>query len=340
MKHCRIVLLISLVCNVFALKAQDEDPYKVIFNLQKEVTNKDAQIKKLEDELSKMTDEKNRADSLLKEERAIGKSKDVKAQIQALEQKNKQLKKDLDACSANIEQAVDKKAQESQTQILQLNQQHSNDSTTIESLKQELAELTSFRKMWLTQMAESVNEKWLEKPFSQIKLSELEGAIKQYEEFASADKRIADASMKLKSLLTDCQLYSQGIKVMNSPYDANLVKKIAFSIENLLSRTNDPDKSEELSDLSWQLDNYRTGVEIFQAVINAVDKQIEGQTSHRAASPLVKAVLEKQEKENGSITNIKKFPWLTEQFNLYQKDLERNSVAHSAVHDLIMNLKP
>jgi len=288
MKYCRLALLITLTCNVFCLKAQDEDPNKVIFDLRKEVANKDA-------------------------------------------------RKDLDACLANTEQAVDKKAQESQAQILQLTQQHANDSTTIESLKQELANLTSFRKLWLTQMAESVNEKWLIKPYSEINLSELEGAVKQYEEFASDDERIADACTKLKSLQAECQLYAQGVEAIDSPYDANRVKSLATSIKNLRDSANDKGKKDELSSLLWKLDNYGTAIKLFKDVIKAVDKQIEGRTNKDNALPLVQAVLKKDE---GKITDIKKFPWLAKQYDLYYKDLETNCVAPSAVHDCIMNLNP
>lgn len=337
MKYSRIALLIALVCNVLCLKAQDEDPYKVIFNLQKEVANKDTQIKKLEDDLRKMTDGKNRADSLLKVEKAIGKSKEVKERIKTLEQENKELEEKLKASSGNVEQAVNRQAKESQSQIIQLTQQHSNDSTTIESLRKELADLTNFRKMWLTQLAESVNEKWLEKPFSQIKLTELEGDVKLYEEFASADKRIADASTKLKSLLTDCRIYDQGVKTINSPYDATQVKNMANSIKNLMSKTNDPEKKQELSLLYWQLDNYGITIEIFQDVINAVDKQIDVQAGHKAIWPLVKVVLEQQQDD---ITAVKKIPWLAKQYDLYQTELEKNCIAPNSVHDIIKNLQP
>ena len=343
MDYIKIILLFAIFCCSTSLKAQDTveegDPYKENYALKKELAKKDAKIKKLEEELAKIEIEKNKADSLLKVEKATGKSKEIKSQIQVLEQENKRLKSELDNCSSNVEKAISQQTKSSQEQISQLLQQHSKDSVEIASLRGDLSELSNFRKMWLAQLAESVNEKWLNKPYSQINTQELEIALKQYDEFASSDKRIADARDKLKVLLAECQIYNQGVSIINAPFEKAQINAIAVPLKNLRDKTTDPTKKQELSLLYWQLDNYGITVEIFQDVIKAVDEQILGY-DHKAAWPLATKVLENQEKKYEYITAIKKIPWLSEQYDAYYKSLEKNCVGTNKVHDTIMNLHP
>lgn len=344
MNYIKIILLFAIFCCSTSLKAQDTgeegDPYKENYALKKELAKKDARIKNLEEELAKTEIERNKADSLLKVEKATGKSKEIKSQIQVLEQENKRLKAELDNCSSNVDKVINQQTKSSQEQISQLLQQHSKDSIEIASLRGDLAELSNFRQMWLTQLAESVNEKWLDKPYSQINMQELEIALQQYDEFASSDKKIADARDKLKMLLAECQIYNQGVSIVNAPYEKGQINSIAGSLNSLRDKVTDPTKKQELSLLYWQLDNYGVTVEIFQDVIKAVDEQILGMNAHKTAWPLVKAVLDKQEKDDEYITAIKKIPWLSEQFNLYYKYLEKNCVGTNKVHDTIMNLHP
>ena len=345
MDYIKILLLLAIFCCSTSLRAQntgeeESDPYKENYALKKELAKKDARIKRLEEDIAKIEIERNKADSLLKVEKATGKSKKIKSQIQILEQENKRLKSELDNCSSNIEKAIIQQTQSSQEQISQLLQQHSRDAVEIASLRGDLSELSNFRKMWLAQLAESLNEKWLNKPYSQINTQELEIALKQYEEFASSDKKIADARDKLRVLLTDCQIYNQGVSIVNAPFEKGRINSIAAPLKTLRDKTADPSKKQELSLLYWQLDNYGVTVEIFQDVIKAVDEQILGMNAHKAAWPLVKAVLDKQEKDDEYITAIKKIPWLSEQFTLYYKSLENNCVGTNKVHDTIMNLHP
>lgn len=343
MNYIKLLLLFALCCCSTLLKAQnnsEDDLYKENYTLKKELEKKNAEIKKLEDELVKIETERNKADSLLKAEKTTGKSKELKFQMQELEQENKRLKSELANCSSNVEKTINQQTKNCQEQITQLLQQHSKDSMEIASLRGDLSELSNFRKLWIAQLAESVNEKWLEKSYSQINMHELEIALKQYEEFASSDNKIADARDKLKVLLAECKIYNQGVHTVNAPYEKEQVNAIAVPLKNLRDKTTAPIKKQELSLLYWQLDNYGVTVEIFQDVIKAVDEQILGMNAHKAAWPLVKAVLDKQEKDDEYITAIKKIPWLSEQFSLYYKSLEKNCVDSNKVHDMILNLHP
>ena len=348
--NCIKYFLLIALCGSFTIvsaqdpKGQDGDLYKENYDLQKELRKREEQIKELEKKLAKTEAEKNRADSLLEVEKAVGKSKEVKTQLKELEQANKKLKDSLENCSANVEKAVSQQAQQYNRQILDLQEQIQKlqeqlheDSTIVASLNQKLQDLSGFRERWLAELAESVNEKWLDKLYSEINVTELESTLREYEEFASADNRIKDASKKLKTLLVNCRIYEQGVNAVNSRYNANVVNSIKPSVKSLRDQTSDPDKKKEVALLFWQLDNYGVTVEIFQDVIKAVDEQIAGQVG--GIWSLVKAELEKQEQENEYITAIKKIPWLEKQYNAYLTAM-KNNVKPNPVRDDILKIIP
>lgn len=339
-----ILLLVAFNCPVLSNAMnncdEDDDLYKENYELKKELAKKEVRIKELETALADIEAEKNKVDSLLKVEKASGKSKELKSQLQTLEQENKRLSAELEQCASKIEDAVSQQSKNYQEQISQLLQQHSEDSTEIVSLREDLKDLANFRKMWIAQLAESVNEKWLNKPYSQINIQELEKALKQYEEFASTDVRIADAFKKLELLMADCQIYNQGISTISTPYDKNKINTVMNSMKSLLDRTTNPTSKDELSLLHWKLDNYGITIEIFQDVIKAVDKQLSGQSDHKQAWPLVNAVLNKLEKDDEYITAVKKIPWLSEQYDAYYKNLKKNCIAVNEVRNEIMNIHP
>ena len=345
MNKIKLILLFSFFCCNVSLNAQDTgedtvDPYKEIYNLKNKLEKRDATIEELKKKLAKIEVEKAKADSLLKVEKVTGKSKELKTQQKELEQENKRLKAELEKCSADVEMKVGQQTNGLHDQIAQLLQQHTDDSLEIASLEKDLSELTNFRKMWLAQLAESVNEKWLEKPYSQIDVQALENALKQYEEFASSDQKIADARDKLKVLFGECQIYNQGVSIIKNPYDKTRIDMVKDPLKELRDKTTNPDNKKELAMLYWKLDNYGVTVEIFQDVIKAIDEQISGMTGHKQAWPLVKAVLDKQEKENEYITAIKKIPWLKEQYDEYYEYLEKNCIGTNSVRDMMMNLQP
>lgn len=347
MDSLKIILIIAFLGCSVSLTAQDniknnDDPYKENYDLRKNLEKKDEDIKKLEGKLAKIESEKNKADSLLKVEKAGGKSE--KRKLQKLKQENNRLRSDLDSCSSNTEKTISRYMQSSQERIQALMQQHSNDSMEIASLKGNLEELQNFRKMWIAYLVTSINEKWLVKPFSQIDLTELENELKQYEGFLSIDKRIENAYDTLKVLFDDCQIYNQGTHIVNAPYDKGQIDTIAVLVKNLRDNAVDPDKERELSTLYWQLDNYGITVEIFQDVIKVVDDEIakgkKDKGEHNVIGPLVMAVLRKQETDNGYLTAIKEIPWLSEQYDAYVNALKENSVGPNEVRDRIMNLQP
>ena len=199
MNCIKYIILIAFCGHCLIVSAQDQkdqggDPYKLIYDLREELTKKDALIDKLKKDLAKAEEGKNEADSLLKVEKAVGKSKEIKKQLRELEQANENLKDSLNECSANVAKSVSQQVQRCQEQLDRLMKQHLEDTLLISSLRRDLNELSGFRKMWLTQLAESVNEKWIEKKYSEINVAELESALRQYEEQRLACRRQGHAT--------------------------------------------------------------------------------------------------------------------------------------------------
>ena len=135
--------------------------------------DKDERIGKLEIELAELETENERLDSALQAEIKEGKAAKYKKQI-------KQLQKDSLALSEQMEEALEAMRQEHQKQINIFADQHEKDSLDIVALRDELNGLKDFRVKWLAQLAESVDEKWLNKPYAAIDVTALEKDYAQY----------------------------------------------------------------------------------------------------------------------------------------------------------------
>lgn len=348
----KIIALIVLLIVTMPLSAQkggsgQDDPYKEIYLLGRRIDSlnnvlgkKDKDVQKMKDDLAKMAMEKAQADSLLKVERTLGKSKEVKEKLKALEKDTAVLRFQLDTCRANREKAVEAVAQRFQQQMQQMQHQRSQDSTEIAILKADLGELRNFRKMWIAQLAGSVNEDWMKKAYSQVDIAALEKVFQQCEEFASADQKIATARNQLQKLLRECRIYQEGVRLLNSPYDKQLVNAGALEVKGVLAGTTDAAKKEELSTLLRQLEDYKYNLQIFRDVIKIVDDKIANIDMHSAAWPIAKGMLDKQEQEDESITCIQQVPWLKTQYENYYKCLKENCKGPNESRDAILKLQP
>lgn len=327
-----IIFLISLFLCFADAHAQNEqainplkanaDSIKTIEFLNKEIASRNKTIEKLNAEIEE-----------LKAKIREGKAAKYKQQIEQLKRDSLNLSNQLTTVTKKV-QNVNKE------QIDALTKQHKKDSLTIASLQNKLDELQDFRTKWLTQLAESVDEKWLSKPYSAIDINELERALLQYEEFAPADKRISDARDKLKILLGNSLLYQKGLRAINSEYNAEIVNSLIAPMQALRDSVKDSINKKDVTNICWQLNNYSITVEIFQEVIGEVNKAVNGQQNQAGAWPLANATLEKQEKESEYITAIQEIPWLAKQYIEYLKALKKDCTNPNPVGERIMNIKP
>ena len=320
-QYLLIVFCLWTTC-LYAQDNKDGDIYKENYELRnalkesdKLVENLSKQVEKLKADYGKVLAEKHVADSLLKSERDFGRSKDVRAQIQKLQEYN-----------------------------MSLNLLHETDSVTIDDLRQELASLYEFKRLWVAQMVSAVDENWQNKYFSQIDSLELEQTLNQYEKYSSMDEAIAAAHDKLHNLKEEYKIYLQGVNVVNSSYAAHDVNMAARAVNDLQNHTTNAKRKEELSRLSWQLKYYGVTIEIFQDIIKAVDNTIESQSSYNAAWPLVEICLSDLEKKDGYISALKEIPWTDKQYEMFLKELEtylkNNKDIGIPIHDAIMSLQP
>lgn len=323
MRQIKIIVILLFGINGLMVQAQEE---KDVAKLTKQLAEQQKQVELLKVKVATL-------DSTLQAERKDGKSARYKKQIE-------QLKRDSVEQVRQWEAKLQQVMQEKDAMLIQHDEQHKTDAQTITALKKQLNDLQVFRAKWLAELAGEVDEKWLNKPYSAIDLAQLETDYQQYEEFATADTRVAEARNKLKPFVENVRLYAQATEAVHSPYDKAKVASLIPSLRTLCDRCTEQQGAKEVKSLFWQLDNYAVTVEIFQDVIKEIQKVIKNETEHQFAWPLVQATLDKLEKESSFITALDEIPWLKEQSKTYRESLATNCVQPNAIADKIMALVP
>lgn len=307
-----------------AEKAKDSE----ISKLQKEIDGLNKKIDKLNTDKDKAEKNKAQSDSLLKVEKNSGEKKQLNDRIEELENQIAEVKKN------NIAEN-----QKLSDQIYQLSEQHKEDLKTIADLEAQLENLSDIQAVYLADLSQNVDKDWLNKPYSQIDVNELEKALRNYRKFASQDQNVANAAAKLSDFYADCKIYKNGVDAVNSQYESVSVAKNLANVKSLLDRVKDPVKKGEVEVIYNQLNNYQSTIEIFQDVITAVDEQIKGK-KHAMARPLAMARIKTLEEEDGYITPLKEIPWVAKQFDAYIKALEKDTAGPNPARDTIMRLVP
>jgi len=318
----KIWLLALLVSCTPAMYAQDptEPPTQAptdSISILKEQLNKDKNVQKIKEQ---------------KEEIAS-----LKKQITALNARIKQMQKD------SIQAVKDR-----QGVIEQLRNQFHQDSVKMAQQIATAEALEAFKGPWLAQLAQSVDTDWLSKTFQEIDPTQMEYVYNQYEAYASADPKVAEARDKMKPLVDAYAIYTQGMQAVDSCYDAAVVKPLVTKVNEVRNATTHPGRKTELDALYQQLNDYGVTVGIFQDVIKAVDEIITKQNQggqlddfqKKAVASLIQKELERQETEYEYISTIKAIPWLAAQYENYYQALMTDFLAPNPTHDVIMQLKP
>lgn len=333
MKHiilsCAFMIWTGISANSQEVITAEEKPAQTnledsIASLKKALEGKEKEMQELNSDMQKQTSKLNKlqadynhVDSLYNVEKKEGKSALMKKQI-------KSLQKDSVALTKRIQFVIDSLNSVHRVQLETMYQQMAEDSTQIVKLSEELKDLEDFKIKWLTELAESVNETWLNKTYSAVQFSELEEAYRQYEKYAGASPKVAAARDSLKPFVANCRLYAQGIEAVNSPYDSTKVEPLVPSMRTLRDTATNAKNKKDLNVLTQQLYDYQITVEIFQDVINAVRNVTSGNHDKKLAWPLIKAQLDKMEKEDEYISAVCAIPWLKKQFEEYRKSLEED----------------
>ena len=310
-----------------AADAQKQDE-KAIQSLTEEVKERDKTIEKLNLLLEKLEAENEQLDSALQAEIKEGKAAKYKKQI-------KQLQKDSLALSERMEEVLEEMSQEHQKRIDIFADQHKKDSLDIVALREELKGLEDFRVKWLAQLAESVDEKWLNKPYAAVDVAALEKDYDQYEQYAPMDAKVAEAKDKLTPFVANARLYQRGKEAVDTIYNAEVVNPLIEPMRAFRDSLPEGNNRDDVDKLYMQLNDYAITIEIFQDVINAVNKvlqemvgKLEGE-SVAGAGEAADAILKNQEKEYENISAIKMIPWLAKRYGLYEEALLNGNITQA-----------
>jgi len=314
-----------------AQSATTNDSTKVV-KLQKELADKDRTIENLNSVIEDLKNKNRELKSQIENELKDGKSAKYKQTI-------KRLRKDSTDLANQIVTIQGKHNNENNAEISRLSNLHEDDTRRIVELERELAQLNEFKGMFLTQMASGVEQKWLTKTYTEVNLAELEKEYKQYEKFADVDKKVASARDKLRNFILECRLYNRAKEAVYNEYNASNVNSLIAPMRTLRDKTQDSKNKDDLKTICRQLNNYQATVQIFQELIIAINKELNGQTQKNGAFKLVKATIDKQEREDEAITAILDIPWLAKQYEAYYDDLQKNCLAKNRIAEKILSLR-
>ena len=338
-----LTLFSSAYAQKDSTKKAQQDLYKEIYDLRKNISAKDDTIKKLRKDTASLQAKL----SAKEKELQTSKSSVLKKQNDSLSARIKLLeviviRLQSDSISLATQLSKTKKELDSLSSAKKNNDKLKKDNKkqadTIRMLKNELAKLQPFKQKYLSQMAENVDDDFLNKPFKDIDSVEFEKALKEFNDFASEDKRIAAAAKKLSALKNDYILYRKGVAVVNSPYNATKIKEIKDPLYNLYNKTPQSDKKDDIYNFFWQVNNYASKVNVFKNLIKDVDKRINANKNDAFA--FADLELKNQEKKSQAITAIQQIPYLKKLYDDYYAALKKNCFGANPAKDEVLSLIP
>lgn len=234
------------------------------------------------------------------------------------------------------------KDEQSRSQELLL--QHQQDSVTIAELtatitdlSRELAQYADIRNRWFDQLIADASL-WENRPYSTIDLQALEQAMSPYRQYASENEGIKGALEKMEKLRSDYQLYKDAELACTAAYEGEKVKSLVSRLQEVMSRENQPDRQKELFALENKLKEYSSAVMSAQDLIKSIEKQYNPGDVNNVKYG-IQGILDKEEDTYGTISLMKSYPWLNEQFEEYISFIKRVGVGSiNAVRDTILNL--
>jgi len=322
-------------------QASDDDVYKKLFEVQNQLEDSTKVLQKLRKDLGNLN--KKYDQDIIK----------TKKQVDPLKHELDSLKKINASLTKGQQTLADAKAKEMQKSIDSLNRiltdanrsrdllvnENSQLNDTIIQLNNELQQLEVFKRDYINNLANVYDRNWASKSFAQIDSTELNNSIADCQRYATQDKRIAKAADNLIELKAQFDIYSNGVRIINSQYNRDDVAKIAAQINQKKPNISSIRKN-EIDDLYETLRKYRKATIAFQSLINNIDDETKGYDIHEAAWPMILLALEDPDKPNiNLIKTIKKIPWLESQYEIYMQELEKDCKAPSKVHDTILGLK-
>ena len=212
---------------------------------------------------------------------------------------------------------------------------------TLENYKTQVSPLVSKQ---LKQMATTVDNIWLGKSYAETDMVKLSEELKLYEDFKEQDRGVAEAYKKLTAFGENVMLFTQGVEIVNSPYDSVRIAAIIQPFENLIDKERHTGRKAESAAVLSQLKGYSDCLRCFQKdIIVEVERRCKNYKDEGTDS-MAWIQLKRFLESSGGSANVKKIsqiPWLEKQYHLYVKQLEANPyIDNFPARDAIMSLVP
>lgn len=198
-----------------------------------------------------------------------------------------------------------------------------------------LKELEIFEAQYLATLATSFDSDWASKPYKEMNIDDLNELVEMSGKFVSKDKAIEEAHRKFSKLNDEINAYNDAVLLNNTPYDGVKINNSLITLEKV-EPTATAIHRKELSDIAQSLRNYRSGVMVFQYIIERVDDKAAEFSNHAASINGVKEVLEKYDKDTDYIKNN---TWLAAKYKDYLEEINKNCKEQGPAREAIMSLK-
>lgn len=294
---------------------KQQNPDKIIGALQKEKQALENDTVKLKKKIRDLSNE-------LKAEKESEKTK----QIKKLQAEIARLRKDsIDAVKATNDRIAKKDSEYAELKKIS------------DTLQEELNSLNAFKQLYLTELAKSVDEKWMNISYSELSKQKevLIKELNRYKEFADDDADVKLAYAKLQGLKEELSIYEEADRCASSQYDKANVEQARKNLLKIDGKTGD--KGKEVKDLLYQLEDYNINLEIFQDLIKEVENLIKDK-DHGTAWVLVETKIKRMEKNDETVSCIRSVKWLAEMYDKYYKELQKNCTVKNKYRNIIMSI--
>ena len=254
---------------------------------------------------------------------------------QRVEVLEKQLKEAREELEARAHQ--DKENEQSLQQLKEdFAQQIQDSSQVIQQLKNELAGLADIREQWFRQLVAEADAKWLTKPYSEIRVDDLQTSMAPYQQYAGANQDIQKTYEELQQLLTETRLYRKGEDALSKPFDLEAVESLLEELKLTQRSLQQSFRKQDVDNLVSLFEDYGLNIRTVQRLIARIETKYKGVPGSEF---LVEDLIKAENDDLGTVDMLESYPWLKEQFEAYRQYMKKNGVEENEYGQTIMNLK-
>lgn len=183
------------------------------------------------------------------------------------------------------------------------------------------------------------NSSYLEKPFTEMNLQELQKIKSDCRDYMSDDK-VRDFVKKVDAVAGNLSKYDYMAEVTNSPYSKENVERALASLAYIDSNALTQVQKQEISALKEQLESYSEGLMAFREYISEINKRRDGVNySMEYFTTDNELILKKNNLGKRIEGSLKEVPYLRNKFEEFIEGLKRNPDGHSKAEIEILDNK-